>query len=64
MPMANGRRPSYRDVMPDIEDDIDIEVKDEDIRGAIPTGPAGPAGSTLTKHHLPSVLRISRRESW
>ena len=52
------------DVMPDIEEDLDVEIRDEDICGSIPTVPAEPADSISTRLLLPSVSPIYRPVLW
>ena len=51
------------DVMPDIEEDIDIEVNPDDIAWT-PTAPAAPADSISTRRPQPSVSPIFPPESW
>ena len=63
---AQGKRQTSfvsLDVMPDIEDDIDIEINPDELR--IDTyRSSGAGGQHINKTSLPSVLRISPQESW
>ena len=59
---AGKRQTSFAscDVMPDIEEDLDIEINEDDLR--IDTyRSSGAGGSISTRRHRLSVLRICRR---
>ncbi len=63
---AQGKRQTSfvsLDVMPDIEEDLDIEINDED-SVSIPTEAAVQADSTSTKHPLQSASPIFLQELW
>jgi len=49
------------DVMPDIEEDLDVEINED---GSIPTVQVVPVDSISIRHLPQSVLRIFRPESW
>ena len=53
---ANKRQTSFAscDVVPDLEDDIDIEINEDELK-LILTGRAAPADSMSIKHHPRSV---------
>ena len=57
---AGKRQTSFSscDVMPDIKEDLNIEITRS---GSIPTGPAAPADSISTRLHPPSASRICPR---
>ena len=60
---AQGKRQTSfvsMDVMPEINNDIDIEIKDDDIR--VDTYRSSGADSTLIKHHQQFELHISQQE--
>ena len=62
---ANGKRQTSFvscDVMPDIEEDLDVEINPDE--GSILTGPAAPAGSTSIRPPLRCVSPISPQGSW
>ena len=60
---AGKRQTSFAscDVIPDIEEDIDIEINDDDIRIRIRIDPVGQEDSTSIRHRQQSVLLISRQ---
>ena len=63
---AQGKRQTSfvsLDVMPDIEEDLDIEINEEDSE-SIPTEAAAQAASILTRPPQPSVSPIFLPELW
>ncbi len=63
---AQGKRQTSfvsLDVMPNIEEDLDIEINEEDL-GSIPTEAAAQADSILTRRPPPSVSPTFLPESW
>ena len=63
---AGKRQTSFAscDVVPDIEDEIDIEINEDDLIEWILTVPAVRADSTSTRPHQPFVLPIFLQELW
>ena len=63
---AGKRQTSFAscDVIPDIEEDIDIEINDDDTAGSIHIVPAEQVDSISIRLLRQSVSRICRQELW